>query len=310
MTIRVTLGFSSGRYSWTESHLNAAYSSVAQLPQTPPPSIAGLANARAQVLGGGAAITRIRCSNWPQNRLTVDYLAGSGFSGASPFTPLAESNFSNRGYQAAPAGFALSALAYDSVGRQTRLFLAGMPQGIFVEDAPNGLGWDFGGFGSVLLALQAYFGYFANASGVWGWETQVSESTYPVTFPLLTNAAYPGMIGVTTSGQLFPPLTPAPQEIYLKGFRRLSTRSPGLSGHYWHYPPVLVATVGGLTTYTYFLQNTGLVNPANFLTKSPPQIGNWTPTFTPYLFAEADYATTRKRGASFGRPRGKSSIRI
>ena len=119
---------------------------------------------------------------------------------------------------------------------------------------------------------------------------------------LVTNATYPGMIGVVTAVTLS---LNVGQSVLLKGWRRNNTRLGGLSGGFvigGVLPPVAPAT-----NWTYFLLNTATVSPTNFLGLGT--IGPLAFQFLPYEGFEPIKAVAHKRGASYGAPRGKSSRR-
>ena len=299
--LKFTIGFVSGRYSWTESHLNTATSSPAG--SNTHLIAQALAARRAACLGVGAAISRIRVSDQPANRIVYDYLppdiASTGFTSPSGLVP------GSAVYNAEVSGLCLVVNIYDPLGRPTRVFVAGLPAGLFTEPSVANLGYNFSQVPLLQTMLDSYFGYLTGPNNGWGFATRVLGLFLQATGPLVTNAAYPGAVGVTLPQQLNFGTQLRPQ-VVAKGWRRFSTRSPGLSGVYYVQGAPLF-NAGPPQSWTYFLANTGSVLPTNFFTIGGLYVYN--PTITAYDSFEYDEATTRKRGSRFAAPRGRSSIR-
>lgn len=308
MTLKFTMYFSLPGYSWTESH----YNSTTDVPNgiTATSFARALAAARAQCLGTAAGITRVRISNVPANREVYDvrppFIVAQGRYG-----PVLVSQFTNSLAAICPGLVLLIRLRAGSAAN-TVIFMGGCPGAIFTEPGIGNQGYDLSlapGFSDALGAYMQYLVPLGAASNSWGFESsaQSLEATYVnASQGLVTNAQYPGCVGIVTQNPLIGSVAPGTQ-MKVKGWRRLSMRSPGLSGVYRTFGATLVTT-GPPQTWTYFLNNTPLVQPSNFFTIG--QICEYIPSFIPYTFYNIVGATTRKRGARTAAHRGRSSIRI
>jgi hypothetical protein len=194
---------------------------------------------------------------------------------------------------------------YGATGEGTRIYLSGCPAAIFIEPGINGQGFDFSNVPGFGQQLGTYMSYLTNPTTPWGWLSRITQTYAPASGPLVTNAAYPGAVGIVTQNGLLG--TPAPgTQVQVKGWRRLSLRSPELTGVYKTLGPTLVQA-GPPQTWTYFLAGTSNIQPNNFYTTG--SIALYNPTFNQYIQWLPVLATGRKRGARFAAPRGRSSIR-
>jgi hypothetical protein len=305
VTLKYTIGMSCPGYSWTEAHYNSYTGSPGD-----PQSIllgANLANARVACLANACQITRIRISSVPANRLVWDifppFIASKGQFFLGQPLPNA-SNFNAM----IPGGVLLVDLFSGGFG-QTRIYLGGVPSGVFTLPGIANAGYDLSGAPGFDVALATYMSYLTATTQGWGFlsAAQFEETIKaPASQGLVTNAQYPGSVGIVTqSGQLG--LQPPNTQVMVRGWRRLSLRSPALGGVYRTLGQTLIAA-GPPATWTYFLQSTGTVQPSNFYTLG--NIAVYNAAFLNYNRWYVVAATTRKRGASFGRRRGRSSIRI
>jgi hypothetical protein len=298
--IKVTMMFSSEKYSWTEAHYYITTS------QTAPAAAVGpaqqLAQMRAPLLGLNASLDRIRLSSYPANRIALDledfFLATKGNWPADP---------GQNTYSAALANVALVLRISSLEGFSTQVYLAGIPMSVVRETTINQDGWQFSSSGDFGTRLQAFAGYLTG--GLWGWLTQ-QRTPYVQVQGLVTNAAFPGMVGVVTAGPLGtllnPQNIPVNTQVRMRNWRRLCVRQPRLSG-VWFLGGILTP-VAPSTLWTYFLFNSGQVPLTNY--KSYGQIGLLTPGFATYQAATASIGTTRKRGATSNRPRGRARSRV
>lgn len=301
--LKFTMAFRVGKYAWSEAH----YWNGGSQPNSAQAIAAAsaLASARVPVLGASAQLFKVRISEYPANRLVWDL--------SPPFLPSFNPSFIGIGPISGQGGgnaeVAGLALFIDIIGigaTSTRMYLAGCPAAIFAEPGITGDGYDFSNAPAFQSALNAYLTYLTSQSAGLGWVTRVGVTFTPASQGLVTNAAYPGDVGIVVQSNALGSLAPG-TKIVVNGWRRLSTRSPGLTGVYKTDGQTLVQT-GPPQTWTYFLQNTNLVQPSNFFSKGG--IALFVPSFSPYQGTTIGGATTRKRGASFGRPRGRSSIRL
>lgn len=305
MTLKYTLGMAAPGYAWTESH----YNSYSGLPsdQTAVNLGQSLAAARVGCLAQACAVTRVRISAVPANRVVWDlfppfipskgqFFLGLAFSGVGSYASMI------------PGGVLLIDLFASSIG-QTRIFLGGVPSGIFQMPGIGNAGYDLAGAPGFDVALAIYLQYLTATGNGWGFlSAALGEEVpnVPAVQGLVTNALYPGSVGIVTATSPLGALPPNTQ-VLVRGWRRLSLRSPALGGVYRTLGQTLQAA-GPPPTSTYFLSNTGTVQPANFFTQGT--ISLYTARFLPYLKSQVVAATTRKRGSRFGARRGRSPIRI
>lgn len=305
MPLRVTMFFRSGKYTWTESHLNLTYS-VLPTPSggannlQPPTYILDLAKFRVACLGVNAALFKVRLSLIPSTRLVLDYYAGYANLATTGTWPSTLDGL-NPAYNAAPAGFGVVTYLAAAGGGKTLVYLAGCPIGAFGEDGIAGTGLTLNVCTNLLANLTAYIVYLCGG-GQWGWDSRQGGVFSPAVGPPVATVGPPAGVGVVVGV----PLSPAPvpgQLLLVRGWRRISTASPSLTGIYKLAAPPL-ATAGPPATTTYFLAPTSQVQPNNFSSRYGA-IALYQPAYKAYAFGGSYEATTRKRGASAGAPRGR-----
>jgi hypothetical protein len=306
MAIKTTLVMSQGYFTWTESHYQRNTSSLfgngSGVNSPASQQAIQLANARSQLLGKGAAIVRVRNSDTTIPRSAFD-LPDNSYTAIGPFVGVV-------GQDTLWAEFADTSLlmrAYSPAFAYSKNFyLAGLPDGLFDTEPPNpdGLEW----LGPFITPFNAYVNLLL---GTWNFRTQGGVFAPAQVTQVVTSAQFPNTVGVVTAAQIAGQPAPVagvvqPFEVNLTGFRRNNTRVPGLSGRYQVVGVVLPA--GAVTTYTYFLGETGNVVPSN-LTKMGA-IETISYSYQPYGSIAATRAGRRKRGVRTGRPLGRSKSRI
>jgi hypothetical protein len=310
VTLKIDLLMSLNGQTFSESHY------LIGADQLPIPSylITPLAAARAQCLGAGGQITGIRCSTVPASRITQDF-----FFDELVYAPSWPPDLIGGTYDATIPNDAillrLSAATFTSAPDKS-LYLAAPPSVAIRTRGGNPR--DLGSNANFNTALGRYM-YLLTGNNVpntlnavsptpWAYRVRDQTAEFQGLAPV-TNAGFPGMIGVPTYSQL--PNVGFAQgdthEIYITGYRRINPRIPGLSGAW---------TVGGITApvppatfpWTYYLMNSGNVSPSNF-----SSIGQVAPLKFLYPnygpFWSVDKAVTRKRGESIGARRGRSRTR-
>lgn len=297
MPAKVVLMFTLDKYSWSEDHYYLLGSSSGQGLQAAVQPAQQLAGTRAQLLGYDAQIERIRISGVPANQQVFDV----EFPGN--LVPTWELPASTPAYTASRAYNALLIRFQSLTGYHRNYYLGGAPAGLFHSRAGDDTGLDFSQVPSFLLRTIA-FTSFLQQNAAWGWLSRTSSPLVPALGPLVTNAAFPGMIGIQS------PLLPGVavgSQIQVAGWRRLSIKAgPPLTGIY--KCGGVLAPVAPSTTYTYFLFNTQYVQPSNFFTIG--KVGPFVGAFQAYATSQPVEATSRKRGATLLRPRGRSRTRF
>lgn len=293
MTMKVDLNMNLGRASWTETHYYLASSDFL----TAAAAAATLANARSQLLGVGATMGPLRISDVPANRNVddVQYNHGTGSWPADPTGLL---------YAAQHPNVALL-VRLQGPTQNKLLYLGGCPNKIFNQPGGSVPGVTFDGVFNP--PFFAYMGLLTNSGGSpgsspWGFRARNSTGELSAT-SLVQNAAYPGMIGVVTQS---PPTWSQGQEVWLTGWRRINTGLPGLSGG-WVVGGILAPVPPATGPWTTFLANSGGVSTTNF--RAPGQINGLNYSYVPYETYAVLKAVTRKRGGSYGAPRGRSRAR-
>lgn len=291
MAVKVILMFTLDKYSWTEDHywLGAGGSGALSL-AFGPANI--LASYRAQLLGYDAQIERVRIANVPANQQVAD------IEYTGNLTPSWEQPATTPAYTASRAYNALLQRIQSAVGYHRNYYIGGAPAGLFHSRAGDDTGLDFSQVPSFLPRLLGFGNYLT--SGPWGWLTRTQSVLFQAS-GLVTNAAFPGMLGIQVNGQLAGVVQGS--QILVKGWRRTSVKaSPPLSGVY--KVGGVLSPVAPSTLWTYFLVNSSLLPPSNFFTLG--QVGAYTPSFQVYNNIQPVEATSRKRGATSLRPRGRS----
>lgn len=302
---KYTMVFRLGKYSWTESH----YATGPQPPTSQGSQLYAqtLAQSRQACLASPAAIVYVRISTVPASRITFDWYPPNPLVGsfAPPLGVLGAAGVN--GNIAALPNEALIVDMYSASGLSTRLYLAGCPAGIFIQPGLNGQGYDLGQVAGYTAALNSYFAFLTNINGTWGWQSRQGAVAFqPALGPPIVNPLYSNSVGITIAGALAPAPNPG-DSLQVKGWRRNSNRTPGLTGVYRLNGLPLPGGAPGAPTTTYFLTNTGQVQPGNFYTIG--KIGLLNVNFSAYALPDVVGATSRKRGSRIGAPRGRSSIR-
>lgn len=292
MTVKLTMQFTLGRASFTESHYSRAYSD---------PFGSGAANAafrlaglRVALNGFGTVLTRIRLSRTDVVR-TVNNL---NLNGAYTFTgqladglPADDSDIPN---------VSVVLNCNDGAGHSKNIYLAGLPEAC-IELAGRSAQY----FQFTAGVSAAYTAYVTELVANWNFRVSAPVGL-GAQVNLLTPTAVP-VPGIVLSTSISIPgvVTPAPFEVLLKGFRRLGTRSPGLSGLYDVVNVQIVA--GPPAVYNYTISGTGNVNADNFTRLGT--ISGQVFSYVPYMNIAISKGGTRKRGGSAGLPRGRSKTR-
>lgn len=298
MPVKVTLYLSSDKYSWSEDHYYLA-SSAFNAATLPALQLMGF---RAPCLGAGASVRLARLSTVPANGFVYDAIPGAPIA---PSWPALATNF-NQIFAASRPYQALQVRISSYLGQHRNYFMGGAPAGLFHGNIPGDTGLDFSGVGDFNTRLSNYLNFLSGGSlnnPVWGWLTRTIVP-YSQSLGLVTNAAYPGMVGITVNAGL--PGANVGSQVQVKGWRRISVKSGArLTGVYRVgaiLPPVAPATV-----WTYFLLATSQVVPTNFFTLG--QIAVYAPVPAGYFLTQSIQATERKRGATAYRPRGRARPR-
>lgn len=293
---KVLLMFSADKYSWTEDYffndtqtVNAGANVIA--------ASDSLARQRAQLLGSGAALERVRISNTqPANSQVWDIEYNPVLTGQwAGVSSSAAASRAARPYQV------ILVRMQTFVGDHRNLYLAGAPNGLFGTRPGDDTGLDFSQFGQFLPALQGYIQTLINQN--FGYLTR-TRNVFQATQGLVTLAQYAGMVGVVTLASI--PGVVAGGSVLVKGWRRYSVKaSKQFSGVYRVF--AVVPPVSPATTWTYMLANTPTISPTNF--PVPGLIAPFSLTLLSWNSGTPVEATERKRGATALRPRGRSRTR-
>lgn len=289
MTLKATFFFGQGRYTWSESHYMPQYSN---LPDGQGQAIQYAGN-RVPILGSGATMTGIRLSHVdPPTRdvLDIDQNLFVQVPTWPPDVPL--------GTYTSEVPVVSMLVRMKATPRGTRnWYIAGCPDVTFATDAPNATGIDFAEPSGWVALLNTFLN---SLEGTWAYR-QISNA-FPTqsTGPPVTNATYPQSIGIVTAASVG---LVAGEQAYLTGWRRINPRSPGLSG-YHRIVGVLAPVAPATGPWTYFLSQTGNVNPLNFV--APGQIGSLTYNYPLYNDWDPIRVVKRARGGSYALPRGRS----
>lgn len=308
--LKITMEFVQDKYSWTESHWYLTTSLNPPL-QLGVPQAQALAAVRVPLLGNGCALQRVRISQFPANRQVLDVL--SPYIATVPTWP-PDPSPNGTTYTASRAFTALLAILEDVNGDFRNYYVGGVP-GALAHAAPGAIGDQSGITWAAVpdfsARAAAYNQFLTNQN--WGWMTRRNTTFSQAQGPPVSNAAFPGMIGIQTAAQLVGlglGLQGGPAQIgtlvQLKGWRRLNTRLQRLGG-VWQVGGIL-APVAPSTLWTYFLFNSSGVPLTNY--KANGQIGVLYQSFLIYNSLSWDEITQRKRGATVNRPRGRSRSRF
>lgn len=293
MPMKCTMQFTIGRASFTESHYSRTYSD---------PNAAGavtaalrLAGFRVALLGAGCVLSRLRLSRTDIPR-TINNVSLLGVQTSTDATVTGKIT-----QDADIPNCSVIANANDGAGHSKNLYLAGLPEASIVLDGMSAPMFSFSGilagtWGSYVAELQAAWNFRVKLPVVPA--VQVNNIIAGPVTPI------PGVI-LTTSIPLTAQPVHTPFEVNLSGFRRSSTRTPGLSGLY--SCEAYSQALGPPQINSYTLAGTGNVNPIGFLRLGSMSLNGY--TYVPYVNISISKGGTRKRGGSAGLPRGRSPIR-
>jgi hypothetical protein len=292
MPVKVTMQFTLGRASFTESHYSRTFSDAFSLGATT--AALRLAGLRVAMNGNGTVLTRLRLSRTDIPRTVNNINLTGAYVATNPFPdglPADDSDIPN---------VSVICSANDGAGHSKNLYLAGLPEASIELAGRTAQYFQF--TGQLAAAFTAY-----QTELVANWNFRVSTPLAGAAQVNQLNNVIVPVPGVQLETSIPIPgvVNPAPFEVLLKGFRRVGTRSPGLSGI---YDCVAVTVIPGPPAqYLYTLANTGNVNLNNFLRLGT--IAGQAFTYVPYQYIAISKGGTRKRGGSAGLPRGRSKTR-
>lgn len=291
MPVKVTIFMSFGNYSWSESHylIGASTFQSAIIPA------AALASLRFACLGTYSTIIGTRLSSVPANRQVLDLTSNSW---PAELTTAPSGGFDQ---QDEPI-FTSLLLNFENTVANKNLYLAGIPDDV-VNTTPGHTGSYFP-TRSFSIALGAYAGTLVgigSQGASWGFRSRMPQPSQTV-LNVGTQAGFGNNMGLETAGN---PGIAAGNEAYTLGFKTINPRVPNLSGAYRVLG--VIPPGSGQPNWITVLNDTGNVEPSNFLT-----FGSIQPLmfqYLPYQNYHVVRVTHRKRGASYGAPRGRSRAR-
>jgi hypothetical protein len=245
---KITFFFSALGSTWTETYYSAGTMYGAIVSQC-----TYIAMLRVGMNARGVTLTAIRLVNLNTPRISA-FLTPGTFASQPAF-------ISNPGtdpdQDAAPAFVAVQVKFFGSAGNICRRYVSGAPEGI-IEGGPAAPR-NIGALGAWQNALSAFVLGMAQNSWSFRFTNQANAAACSA---VLTNAQFPGEIGVQFQTQVVQPVVGKQVYIHLKGFRKVNYRQFGLGGNYAVDPlsPGLTASVA---PYIYYLQNTPQVLVAN-----------------------------------------------
>jgi hypothetical protein len=288
--VKVTLEFSCDKYSWSEAWWWIT-AGAATFQNAYGPSVQ-LAQYRVPLLGVGCQLDRWRLSLFPANRRTFDVFYPS--NGGQPSWPADPTGIR---YAASRPFTAVLLLLENPSGLQKHTFLAGCPTALSHTVPGDSTGLQFASAPDFLNRLGQFLNFVS--SGSWGWLSR-ADTTMNQVQGLVTNAAFPSMIGLVTGGPIAG-LTVG-SKVLVKGFARINVKVPALGG-LWTVGGVL-PPVAPATQWTYFLLNSGAVPVNNY--KGLGSVGLLLQDFQTISSGGAESVTERIRGGTLNRPRGRS----
>lgn len=291
MPVKVTMFMAAEGYSWSESHYYLGGSTF-DLASGPALQLCRL---RKPLLGDYANLTGCRLSYVPANRQIYDLDPAAFSNGGGTFDIIP-------GGSASDQPFTSLMLNLQNLAANKNLYLAGIPDGVIQVNPAYPNGYEPGGdFGLFLAAYMAYLCGNLAGSGVWGFRSRIRNPGQIVN-AVADQPGFGNNIGVSTAVNAG---IAAGQEAYLTGFKRTNTRLPSLAGA---YTVVGVVPPGsGNPNWITVLGDTGNVGEDNFFALG--QIAPLQFQYLPYQLYRVVRATHRKRGASYGAPRGRSRAR-
>jgi hypothetical protein len=292
MSIKVTMFFSAFNYSWSESHYLLGVTAFA-------PAISAasfLANYRQNLLGFNAYLVNVRLSYYPASRQVFD-LNRNLF----PTSGTLQVGSDTFGADTTDAPFTCLLLNLSNLVANRNLYLAGIPDVDveFTPGSPNG----YLAQGNFTTPLNVYMNYLCGgaSNAQWGFRTRVPQAAQAV-LGLLPQPGYQNNMGVVTAAN---PGVLQGAYAFTIGFKTLNPRALNLSGGYT--VQAVIPPSSGNPNWTTVLNRTVGVNPLNFISFGfiePLVFG-----ITQYAFWRAVKITHRKRGGSYGLPRGRSRVR-
>ena len=311
--IRVLLQFESEDFSWTEAYYWTGASPGA-LPEVAVAPAVQLANLRVPCLGTGAVLTRMRLSSVPANRAVWDILPPAFqtnptwqpniyfIAPSSGSVTTIQANFSALFTNAARPGINVLIRLASADNRWRNLFMGCPPTGLIHQETNDNTGLDWQWTADFNSRLVAFLNFLS--SGTWAWLSRISSVGQPATL----SAGVAPFAGLTVINVAVPFSFPPglPNQIIVRGFRRINTREPAVNG-LWKVAGVIPPGGPGQPT-GYALSNSGSVPINNYLFNGTGA------AFNPQGETIAGYyvigAAERKRGGSLGLPRGRSRIRV
>lgn len=292
--LKLVIGFQQGRASPTESH----YFVSAATFSTAIPQAVALLNLRAALLGGAAYITSAVIHDIANPR-DVQLLDPSLYTFQGPYPVETEQPTAALENSDQPNSAVLVRINTNALPKN--LYLSLIPDDIIGTRFSNPPNVDFSANPAWIAAFTAWWGGPNPSSaslcgGRWG-NLQKTPTNKQVAVPIVPAAPWAAYAALQLGGAL---AGVTGSKILVKGFRRINPRLPGLSGVY----KILQVLSGN----TYVLANTQAAQVAN-VQPEPGQAYDLAYTVTPYISATIVKGTTRKRGGSYGAPRGRSRTR-
>jgi hypothetical protein len=289
--VKVTMYFSLANYSWSETH----YYLLSTAESVVHPYTVQLANYRARLLGDYANLSAIRLSTVPSNRNVTDIdpseWSGAGFVGTD----------TGMGDVTAERPYSSLLLLFTGQVSQKNMYLGGLPDEIIQTTPTSNTGYVPSGDWQMRFNQWSQYLVKPDGTSQWGFRSRFGEPGIPITSVGLAT-------GVGSNIGLFSMVNlgvPVGSDVYLTGFRRSNTRQPGLSGSYQVIG--IIPPGSGVTSWETILGETGNVVPSNFISMGTAQPLVY--QYVPYIACTPRRATSRKRGGSFGRPRGRLRAR-
>ena len=297
--IRATIYFTIPGFTWSESYYTALTDYVAA-----DASFSPVAAARGQMLGYGAQIRTIVYHTTTAPRTSyVRQLA----------TPYSSSIYVASGGAASVTTGPWNTVVLVGVGaakQERRGYVGGVPSGFFSEQpGANNAGLNYAFVPSWPTQVGLFVG--ALAQNGWGWLGRNYAAAVPIK-NLVTTGGPNGELGIQLGGLL---TFPGPITVWIKGYRRLNTKLPGVGGQYridqavaGPFPP---PTAG---PFIYWLLGVPSAYAAN--AGGQGEVAVVAPSLVPYQNPPSvtgafylDTATHHKRGVRVLAPLGRSRAR-
>lgn len=290
--IRVTMYFSAGYYSWTESWwLSASDFKAAAKPAQL------MASFRAPLLGFGARLDEVRLTTDMATR-QVYFLPPDSFARTGRFDD------SIPGITTADEPYSAVLVKVTSVdGYEKISYLSGFPDGIVTVGDVVPATKDVGP-----LWLQLFNGWKAEMRAVQArWRSKTRQQVAGTEAPIIgiqINALPPGEVGVITAAGF--PALPAGEELQIKGASRISGPNPRQLNGNWFVSssmPVTSPVPGNI----FYLRHSQAVDVSQLIRYGTLSAIDY--EYRTFDDATIDSATHRKRGVRTGRPLGRSKTR-